>query len=71
MIRAFEHFGGVTEHVLIDNQKSAVISHRHGERVVFNERFIDLACHYGFTPHACEPKRPQTKGKVEQEDFFP
>lgn len=66
MIRAFEHFGGVTERVLVDNQKSAVLSHRHGERVVFNERFVDLACHYGFTPSACKPYRARTKGKVER-----
>lgn len=66
MIRAFEHFGGVTEQVLVDNQKSTVISHRHGERVVFNERFLDLACRYGFTPVACQPYRARTKGKVER-----
>ncbi len=66
VIRSFEHFGGVPSQVLVDNQKSAVISHRHGERVVFNERFLDLAGHYGFTPHACRPYRARTKGKVER-----
>jgi len=30
IIRAFEHFGGVTRGVLVDNQKSQLISHRHG-----------------------------------------
>ena len=66
IIRSFEHFGGVTREVLVDNQKSAVISHRIGEKVRFNERFIDLAGHYGFTPHACRPYRARTKGKDER-----
>jgi transposase len=66
MIRSFEHFGGVAAEVLIDNQKTAVISHRAGERVVFNEGFVDLAGHYGFTPRACKPGRAQTKGKDER-----
>lgn len=66
IIRAFEHFGGATREVLVDNQKSAVISHRHGEQVIFNERFLDLAGHYGFTPRACQPFRARTKGKDER-----
>jgi transposase len=64
--RAFEHFGGVSKEVLVDNQKATVISHRIGERVQFNERFIDLAGHYGFTPRACRPYRARTKGKDER-----
>jgi transposase len=64
--RAFEHFGGVTREVLVDNQKAAVISHRIGGKVQFNERFIDLAGHYGFTPRACRPYRARTKGKDER-----
>jgi len=64
--RAFEHFGGVTREVLVDNQKSAVISHRIGERVRFNERFVDFADHYGFFPRACRPRRARTKGKDER-----
>jgi len=66
LIRGFEHFGGVTKQVVVDNQKAAVIHHRHGERVVFHERFVDLACHYGFTSYACRPYRARTKGKVER-----
>jgi len=66
IIRAFEYFGGVTEEVLVDNQKAAVTSHRVGKAVQFNERFYDLACHYGFTPRACRPHRARTKGKDER-----
>lgn len=65
LVRSFEHFGGVTEDVLVDNQKVAVLSHgRGGAR--FNERFLDLAGHYGFRPRACRPYRARTKGKDER-----
>lgn len=66
LIRAFEHMGGVPKEVLVDNQKSAVIENRAGQSVRFNERFIDLAGHYGFMPRACRPYRARTKGKDER-----
>ena len=66
MIRSFEHFGGVPSEVLVDNQKSAVIEHRVGNAVRFNERFLDLAGYYGFIPRACRPYRARTKGKDER-----
>lgn len=66
LARAFEHFGGVTAEVLLDNQKAAVIEHRIGEAVRYNERFLDLAGHYGFRPRACRPNRARTKGKDER-----
>jgi transposase len=66
MLRSFEHFGGVPKEVLVDNQKSTVIENRVRDSVQFNERFIDLAGYYGFTPKACRPYRAQTKGKDER-----
>ena len=66
MIRSFEYFGGVTAEVLVDNQKSAVLEHPSNGQPKFNERFIDLAGHYGFTPRACKPYRARTKGKDER-----
>lgn len=66
MILSFEYFGGVAGEVLVDNQKSTVISHRIGDRVKFNERFLDMASHYGFIPRACRPNRARTKGKDER-----
>jgi hypothetical protein len=65
-VRSFEYFGGVTDEVLVDNQKSAVLAHGSGQDVRFNPRFVDLAGHYGFTPRACQPYRAQTKGKDER-----
>jgi transposase len=66
MIRSFEYFGGVTGEVLVDNQKSAVVKPSNEGQPTFNERFLDLAGHYDFTPHACRPYRARTKGKDER-----
>jgi transposase len=66
LIHSFEYLGGVTEEVLVDNQKSAVLEHPRSGKPYFNERFMDLAGHYGFTPRACKPYRARTKGKDER-----
>jgi transposase len=63
---SFEYFGGMTEEVLVDNQKSAVLRHPSNGQPYFNERFVDLAGHCGFTPKACKPYRARTKGKDER-----
>jgi transposase len=65
LVRSLEYFGGVPEEVLVDNQKSTVLAHPPGG-VHFNQRFMDLAAHYGFTPRACKPYRARTKGKTER-----
>ena len=65
LVRAFAWFGGVTRQVWVDNHKAAVTAHVPGA-VRFNERFKQLAHHYGFVPKACRPYRPRTKGKVER-----
>jgi transposase len=66
LINSFTYFGGVPQEVLVDNHKAAVVAHRAGQSPRFNERFLDLAGHYGFTPRACQPYRARTKGKDER-----
>lgn len=66
LVRSFEYMGGVTQEVLVDNQKSAVLQASHTGKPKFNERFVDLAGYYGFTPRACRPYRARTKGKDER-----
>jgi transposase len=66
VVRSFEYFGGVTEEVLVDNQKAAVLEHRAGAAAQFTPRFVDLAGYYGFVPRACQPYRARTKGKDER-----
>ena len=60
----FEHFGGVTDTVVVDNAKAMVRSHTR-EAITWQTTYVDFAGYYGFRPWACAPYRPQTKGKVE------
>jgi transposase len=66
IIRSLEYFGGITKEVLVDNQKSTVLQASNTGSPRFNERFVDLANWYGFTPRACRPYRARTKGKDER-----
>lgn len=61
--RAFDFFGGVPERILYDNPRQLVKRPR--PELVWQERLLAFASHYGFLPQACWPYRPQTKGKVE------
>ena len=62
---AWEFFNGVTAQVMVDNCKTAVLSHSLGQAPVFNPRYLDFAQHQGFTIKACGPKKPHEKGRVE------
>jgi transposase len=63
---AFAHFGGVPEHLLLDNARALVESHDVETREVrFNERFHAFCRYWGVRPRACAPYRARTKGKDE------
>jgi len=62
--QAFQHFGGVTDTVLVDNAKAMVLTHTR-ETLAFHPTYADFCGYYGVRPCACRPYRPQTKGKVE------
>ena len=62
--RAFRWFSGVTLSCLYDNPRTLVLGRRENQ-VVWHPLFEDFARYYGFTPHACQPYRARTKGKVE------
>ena len=51
--------------MLVDNHKSTVLLASNSGRPRFNERFVNLAGHYGFTLLACRPYRARNKGKDE------
>lgn len=66
MKEAFEYFNGIPEEILFDNM-SAVVD-RHDTtfgHVKYNNKFYQFSKDSGFKPIACQPYRPQTKGKVE------
>lgn len=62
---AFSFFGGVPRTLLLDNLKTAVLSHPRGQAPVFNSRYLDFAAHCGFTPKACNVRAAHEKGRVE------
>src|SRR5579863_2164797 len=64
---AFRHFGGITEEVLLDNDRGLVAHHDRATREVeFNARLHAFAKHWDFRPRACAPYRARTKGKDER-----
>ncbi len=75
-VAAFEALGGVPEEILYDRMKTAVLGEVDERGIVYNDKLLDLAAHYGTVPRACRPYRAKTKGKVERpfryvrEDFF-
>ncbi|MFD2706766.1 IS21 family transposase [Salibacterium lacus] len=62
----FEQLGAVPRKIRIDNLAAAVVKARgtHGE-TVFTESFEHFALHYGFEPEACNARRGNEKGHVE------
>ena len=62
---AFEFFGGVPAKIMVDNCKTAVITHAFGMPPEFNPRYIDLARHYDFEIKACNVRKANEKGIVE------
>jgi transposase len=62
---AFLRWGGVPQRVMVDNLKSAVLSHPRGQPAVYHPRYLDFAQHYGFEVRACQPRRANEKGRVE------
>jgi transposase len=63
---AFTTFGGVPGHVLMDNPRALVVRHDAVIRtVLFNDKLLAFAQHWGFSPRACVPYRARTKGKTE------
>lgn len=62
---AFNFFGGVTERVVPDNLKAAIIKACFDEPQVQNS-YRECAQHYGFRIAPCRPRTPEHKGKVEQ-----
>ncbi len=62
---AFEFFQGASAKVMIDNLKVGVLRHPSGQKALFHPRYLDLAAHYGFEPVACNVRKANEKGRVE------
>jgi transposase len=62
---AFEYFQGVPAEIMVDNCKTAVLSHPLGQPPVLHPRYLDFARHYGFAIKPCGVRKPHQKGRVE------
>lgn len=62
---AFQYFQGVPRRIMVDNLKSAVLSHPAGQPAVYHPRYLDFAAHYGFQVRACNVRSAHEKGRVE------
>jgi transposase len=62
---AFGFFKGVPARVMVDNCKTAVLSHPLGQPAQLNPRYLDFAQHYGFEIRACGVRQAHEKGQVE------
>lgn len=62
---AFTEMGGVPREILYDRMKTVVLGTDERGETRWHPLLADFARHWGFTPRACRPYRPQTKGKVE------
>jgi transposase len=67
--RSWQHFGGVTEELLVDRAREMVLDPT-VTPVIWNPRFLELCGHYGIRPVACRGHRPATKGRVERPFFY-
>lgn len=64
-VDAFNHFGGVPETCLYDGEKTVILRWE-ARQAIFNPKFLVFITHYRCRPIGCGPRRPQTKGKVEE-----
>ena len=66
-VEAFKDFGGVTHRFVYDRMATVVLGTIGKNREpIWNPRFIQFCCHFGFDPFLCAPKDPNRKGKVER-----
>lgn len=64
-LNGFNYFGAVPGKIMVDNLKSAVLRRIVGQAPVFNPKYLDFAGHYGFTIAACNVRKGNEKGRVE------
>jgi len=62
---AFEFFGAVPEAIMVDNLKCAVLKRLVGNAPVFNPKYLEFSSHYGFSIRACNVRKGNEKGRVE------
>lgn len=64
-LNAFHFFGAVPGKIMVDNLKSAVLKRTVGCAPVFNPKYLDFSNYYGFSIVACNVRKGNEKGRVE------
>jgi transposase len=64
-VNAFAFIGGIPKRIIIDNLKVGVLRHLFGDKAQFNPRFLDFAARHAFEPVACNVRKANEKGRVE------
>ena len=62
---AFRAWGGAPKKLMVDNLRSAVLSHPRGQPAVYSPAYLDFAAHYGCELRACNVRAAHEKGRVE------
>jgi hypothetical protein len=65
LLNAFVFFGGTPKELVFDNMATAV-TEREGSIIRYNEAFLSFLRPFKISPHACNVRRPNEKGKVEK-----
>jgi transposase len=65
LVRASQHFGGVTHQWLFDNPKS-IVAAREGRAIRFQSELVELAGGLHVSLRACRVRKPTDKGGVER-----
>jgi transposase len=65
LVRAAQHFGGVTREWLFDNPKS-IVAAREGSAIRFQDTLVELSSRLHVALRACRVRKPTDKGGVER-----
>jgi len=64
LLDCFEYYGGIPEELVIDQDRTMVVSENHGD-IIFTKQFKYFQEEMGFKMHVCRGADPESKGKVE------
>ena len=65
IIDMFNYFGGVPLICVCDNCKTAVISHKKYEQIIFNKAYLEMAEYYGIAIIPARVRAPRDKNSAE------
>ena len=64
LLDCFEYFEGIPEELVIDQDRTMVVSENHGD-IIYTKQFKYFQEEMGFKMHVCRGADPESKGKVE------